>query len=67
MDVVELAPHMSPTCGFDDPAGFVEMMESSIGIGLQNPGEEAQMLFGRGADKAICLYGEKRTLTLLSG
>ena len=33
-------------CGFDDPATFVEMMESSIGIGLQDPGEEAQMLLG---------------------
>jgi hypothetical protein len=39
MDVVELAPCMSPACGFDDPAAFVEMMKSSIGIGLQNTGE----------------------------
>src|ERR1700728_439820 len=46
MDVVELAPCMSPAGGFHDPAAFVEMMESSIGIGLQNTGEEAQMLLG---------------------
>ena len=46
VNVVEHAPYMSPACGFDDPAGFVEMMESSIGIGLQNTGEEAQMLLG---------------------
>src|ERR1700685_4639676 len=46
MDVVELAPYMSPAGGFYDPAAFVEMMESSIGIGLQNTGEEAQMLLG---------------------
>jgi hypothetical protein len=37
---------MSPACGFYDPAAFVEMMESSIGIGPQNTGEEAQMLLG---------------------
>src|ERR1700733_6346782 len=46
MDVVELAPCMSPAGGFDDPAAFVEMMESSIGVGLQNTGEEAKMLLG---------------------
>jgi hypothetical protein len=33
-------------CGFDDPAAFVEMMESSIAIGLQDTGEVAQMLLG---------------------
>ena len=46
MDVVELAPYMSPAGGFYDPAAFVEMMESSIGVGLQNTGEDAQMLLG---------------------
>ncbi len=46
MDLVELAPCMSPAGGFNDPAAFVEMMESNIGIGLQNTGEEAQMLLG---------------------
>src|SRR5271169_6335003 len=46
MDVVDLAPYMSPAGGFYDPAAFVEMMESSIGIGLQNTGEVTQVLPG---------------------
>jgi hypothetical protein len=37
---------MSPARGFYDPAAFVEMMESSIAIGLEHAGEETQMLFG---------------------
>src|SRR5271156_1151920 len=46
MDVIELSPCMSPACSFDDPAAFVEMMKSSIGIGLQNSGKGVQMLLG---------------------
>src|ERR1700733_1648687 len=46
MDVIELAPCMSPASGLDDPAPFVEMMKSSIGIGLQNTGKRVQMLPG---------------------
>src|ERR1700685_2438565 len=46
MNVVELAPYMSPACGFDDPAAFVEMVEPSIGVGLQNTGEGTQVLPG---------------------
>src|SRR5271163_5293566 len=46
MNVIKLAPCMSPACGFDDPAAFVEMMKPSIGIGLQNTCKGAQMLLG---------------------
>jgi hypothetical protein len=34
---------MSPASGFDDPAAFVEMMESSIAISLQDTGEGTQV------------------------
>src|SRR5271156_6509009 len=57
MNVIELAPCMSPACGFDDPAAFVEMMKSSIGIGLQNSGKGVQMLL-RMFSLAILCVGE---------
>jgi hypothetical protein len=30
LNVVELAPERGPACGFNDPAAFIEMMESRI-------------------------------------
>ena len=35
MDLVELAPGVSPTGDFDNRSTFVEMLEASIGIGLE--------------------------------
>ena len=32
----------SPACGFHNPAAFVEMIEPSIAIGLQDTGKVAQ-------------------------
>lgn len=36
MDVVEFAPDMCPARGFDDPAAFIQMVEASVSIGLQD-------------------------------
>jgi hypothetical protein len=36
VNIVKLASDMCPARGFDDPAAFVEMMETSIAIGLQD-------------------------------
>jgi hypothetical protein len=44
-------------CGFHDPAAFVEMMEPSIRIGLQDTGKMAQMLL-RMFSLAIFRVGE---------
>ena len=55
MDVVELAPCMSPACGFDDPATFVKMMKPSIGIGLQNSSKGVQMLLGMFSLAILCV------------
>jgi hypothetical protein len=60
MDVVELTPHMSPACSFYDPAAFVEMMEPSIAIGLQDTGEVAQMLL-----RMYGIYSRNDTLSNL--
>ncbi len=45
MDVVTFASGVRPH-GFDEPAAFVEMIETSVAIGLQNAGEAAQVLSG---------------------
>ena len=55
MNVIELAPCMSPACGFDDLATFVQMMKSSIGIGLQNTRKGAQMLLGMFSLTILCV------------
>ena len=57
MDVVQITPRMSPACAFPDPAAFVEMMEPSVGIGLQDTGKMAQMLL-RMFSLAIFRVGE---------
>src|SRR3954449_4876352 len=36
MQIVELAPGMGPTGGFDDASGFIKPVETRIAIGLQN-------------------------------
>src|SRR5450631_1480967 len=55
MDVVELTPCVSPARGFDDLAAFVEMMKSSIGIGLQNTRKGVQMLPGMFSLAILCV------------
>ncbi len=42
-------------CGFDDLATFVQMMKSSIGIGLQNTRKGAQMLLGMFSLAVLCV------------
>jgi hypothetical protein len=39
LHVVKLAPYVCPTCGFDNPAAFVKVMETGIAIGLQDARE----------------------------
>jgi len=46
MDVEELASDVRRARGFDDPAAFVEMMETSATTGLQDAGELVQVLLG---------------------
>jgi len=46
MNVVELASGMGPTGNLIDVAAVVEMMKSSVGIGLQRTLEVLQMLAG---------------------
>jgi hypothetical protein len=48
LQVVELAPHVRPTGDFLDPTiFFMELIESSIGIGLQRTLKRTQMLLGK--------------------
>jgi hypothetical protein len=35
MDLVELASGVSPACDFVDRSTFIEMVEASVGIGLE--------------------------------
>jgi hypothetical protein len=35
VDLVELTPRVSPAGNFDDRSTFVEMLEASIGVGLE--------------------------------
>lgn len=44
-DVVELAPRVCPTCGFDDASAFVERMKSRIGVGLRGSTKALEMSF----------------------
>ena len=43
MDIVERAPHVSPTCDIDDPAAFVDVMEASVAIFLQDAAKLTEM------------------------
>ena len=43
MDVMELAPGMSPACYFVDGAVTVEMMKARVRVGLQRTLEVLQM------------------------
>ncbi len=43
LQVVELAPHVRPAGRFLDLSAFIKMMESGVGIGLQDAAEAAQM------------------------
>jgi hypothetical protein len=42
--VIELAPYVRPTCGFLNPAAFVEVMKARVSICLQHAGEAIKML-----------------------
>lgn len=44
MDLVELAPCVRPAGDFDDRSAFVEMLEASIGVGLERTAVELQVL-----------------------
>src|ERR1700694_4226448 len=44
LQVVELAPDMRPTCRFLHTAALIDLVETSIAIGLQNAGELREML-----------------------
>src|SRR6266481_7108738 len=46
LDVIELAANMRPTRGFLNESAVIEVMETSVAIGLQNAAEAAQVLFG---------------------
>jgi len=48
VDVIELAPQMGPTTCFLNAVIFIKMMESGVGIRLQNAGEVSQMPLGKG-------------------
>jgi len=53
MDVEELASDVRRARGFDDPAAFVEMMETSATTGLQDAGELVQVLLGCSCGQAF--------------
>jgi len=53
MDVEELASDVRRARGFDDPAAFVEMMETSATTGLQDAGELVQVLLGGSRGQAF--------------
>src|SRR5882757_1237547 len=44
VDLVELAPCVGPACDFDDRFPFIEMLEPSVGIGLESALVELQVL-----------------------
>jgi hypothetical protein len=44
LQVIELAPHMSPTRHFLNAAAHVELVETGICIGLERSAELAKML-----------------------
>ena len=44
LNVIKLAPNMSPTRGLMNPAAFIKVMKSSVAVCLQCAAEVAQML-----------------------
>src|SRR5258706_2746535 len=44
VDLVELTSRVSPTGNFDDRSTFVEMLEASIGVGLERTLVELEVL-----------------------
>lgn len=44
MDLMELTPGVGPARGFRDPAIFIEMMETCIGVSLQHTTIRLQVL-----------------------